>query len=151
MNSPAPHTHGPDRGAQVGRSASGDPGLTPTQLSSPRPRSSLKGTARAGVLHGPGAGPSFIAKDALLAQRQTRRKANSGLVIRVRTLYHDRYSASGSLQIPKPHRHVALQGKAASYSWGGAGKPARHSVLNQAFSRNVSRESDTMNPRESFC
>lgn len=75
-----------------------------------------------------------------LAQRQTSRKANSGLGIRVRTLYHDRYSASRSLQISKPHRHVALPGKAVGCSWGGAGKPTRHRVPKQAFSRNVSRE-----------
>lgn len=114
--------------------------MTPTQLSSSCPRSSLKGMARAGALHRPGASPSFIAKDELLAQRQTRRKANSGLGIRVRTLYHDRYSASGSLQISKPHRHVALPGKAVGCTWGGAGKPTRHRVPKQAFSRNVSRE-----------
>ena len=103
------------------------------QLSSPHPRSSLKSMARAGALHVPRASPSFTAKDALLAQRQTCRKANSGLGIRVRTLYHDRYSASGSLQISKPHRHVALQGKAPGCSWGGMGKPTRHRVLKQAL------------------
>ena len=60
------------------------------------------------------------------------------------TLHLDLY------KYPNPIVTLLYKEKAVGCSWGGTGKPTRHRVLRQAFSRNVSGELDTTNARESF-
>lgn len=118
----------------------------------PGPRASLQGMARdrsAPRGGGGGAGrPILYFKEVPLAQKQTRRKATSGLGNRVITLFHeDRYSASGSLQISKFRRNVSVPGEPLGCSHGGIQKPT---VLTQEFSGNMRRESDIPSSRKCF-
>lgn len=72
-------------------------------------------------------GPSFIPKEALLTQKQIRRKFNSDLGNRVVSLFYDNGSStSGSLQIPKSRPNISLQEKSPGCSRGGLCKPTQH-------------------------